>query len=179
MTSHHPAHPIRHYRVYLMDVSYFSGKLEAYLRWKEIPYERVEVGWRQMQRELLPRTGLMKVPSVETPDGEWLQDSTPIIDWMEARHRDGAVIPSDPAHAFYARLLEDYADEWLWRPALHYRWSHAPDARLLGDRIAREVMFDLPGPVWLKAALVRHRQRRTYVSGEGFTPETRAHVAGV
>ena len=36
------------YRVYLMDVSYFSGKLEAYLRYKEIPFERVEVGWRQL-----------------------------------------------------------------------------------------------------------------------------------
>lgn len=162
-----------------MDVSYFSGKLEAYLRWKEIPYERVEVGWRQMQRELLPRTGLMKVPSVETPAGEWLQDSTPIIDWMEARYAAGAVIPPDPEQAFHARLLEDYADEWLWRPALHYRWSYASDAHLLGHRIAREVMFDLPGPATLKAMLVRRRQRRTYVSGDGVTPETRAHVEGV
>ena len=45
------------YRVYPMDVSYFSGKLEAYLRYKEIPFERVEVGWRQLGREVFPHTG--------------------------------------------------------------------------------------------------------------------------
>ena len=28
-----------------------------------------------------------------------------------------------------SRLLEDYADEWLWRPAMHYRWSYEADAR--------------------------------------------------
>ena len=167
------------YRVYLMDVSYFSGKLEAYLRYKEIPFERVEVGWRQLGREVFPNTGIMKVPVVETAGGDWLQDSTPIIDWMEARHPEPPIIPEDPLQAFCARLLEDYADEWLWRPALHYRWSHAADARLLGRRIASEVMKDIPGPLWLLAAQVRFRQRRECVRGDGVTAATRAHVEGV
>ena len=30
--------------------------------------------------------------------------------------------------AFFCRLLEDYADEGLWRPALYYRWAFAKDA---------------------------------------------------
>ena len=164
------------YHVYLMDLSYFSGKLEAYLRWKEIPYERVEVGWREMQRVLLPNTGLMKVPTVRTPEGLWLQDSTPIIDWMEERHPAGAVVPEDPFQAFFVRLAEDHADEWMWRPALHYRWSFAPDARLLGERIADEVMKDVPIPRRLRAAFVRRRQRQVYVRGDGVTAETRPHV---
>jgi len=167
------------YRVYLMDVSYFSGKLEAYLRYKEIPYERVEVGWRQLGRDVFPNTGMLKVPVVETADGDWLQDSTPIIDWMEARHPEPPVLPEDPVQAFCARLLEDYADEWLWRPALHYRWSYTPDARLLGRRIAVEVMKDIPGPPWLLAAQARFRQKREYVRGDGVTAATRAHVEGV
>jgi glutathione S-transferase len=167
------------YRVYVLDVSYFSGKLEAYLRWKEIPWQRIEVRWSQVAGELLRATGVMKVPVVRTPAGEWLQDTTPIIDWMEARHPDGAVLPADPVQAFLARLLEDYADEWLWRPALHYRWSYAPDARLLSHRIAAEAMDDWPLPTWLLAARVRARQRATYVRGDGVTPETRAHVEGV
>lgn len=50
------------YRAYVMDVSYFSGKLEAYLRYKQMPYERVEVGWRQLEEQVAPLTGLMKVP---------------------------------------------------------------------------------------------------------------------
>ena len=40
-----------------MDVSYFSGKLEAYLRYKRIPYERIETATREMRRDLLPNTG--------------------------------------------------------------------------------------------------------------------------
>jgi len=162
-----------------MDVSYFSGKLEAYLRYKQIPYQRIEVGWSELMRRVLPRTGLAKVPVVETHDGQWLQDTTPILDWMEARHPEPPILPADPYQAFFARLLEDYGDEWLWRPALHYRWSFAPDARLLGDRIAREVMKDVPLPRSLLAAFVRRRQHRTYVRGDGVTRETCDHVEGV
>ena len=29
------------YRVYVLDLSYFSGKLEAYLRYKQILFERL------------------------------------------------------------------------------------------------------------------------------------------
>ena len=65
------------YRVFLMDVSYFSGKLEAYLRYKEIPFERVEVGWRQLGEQVFPHTGLVKVPAVESSAGEWLQGRQP------------------------------------------------------------------------------------------------------
>jgi glutathione S-transferase len=120
-----------HYTLYGMDVSYFTGKLEAYLRYKRVPYRRVEATWRILMGPLRRHTGVAKVPVVETPAGEWLQDSTPMIDWFEARFPDGAVLPADPVQAFCCRLLEDYADEWLWRPALHYRWSYRRDARLL------------------------------------------------
>jgi glutathione S-transferase len=166
-------------RAYVLDVSYFSGKLEAYLRWKEIPYERVEVRWDRVQGELRRATGVAKVPVLHTSDGLWLQDTTPILDWLEARHPEGAVLPEDPFQAFFCRLLEDWADEWLWRPALHYRWSHASDARLLSHRIAAEAMGHLPLPTAWVAAFVRRRQHRTYVSGDGVGPATRAHVEGV
>lgn len=166
-------------QAYVLDVSYFSGKLEAYLRWKEIPYQRIEVRWDRVQGELRRATGVAKVPVLRTADGLWLQDTTPILDWLEARHPQGAVLPDDPFQAFFCRLLEDWADEWLWRPALHYRWSFAPDARLLAQRIAAEAMGHLPLPTAWVAAIVRRRQHRTYVSGDGVTAATRAHVEGI
>ena len=82
-----------HYTLYGMDVSYFTGKLEAYLRYKRVPYRRVEATWRILMGPLRRHTGVAKVPVVETPAGEWLQDSTPMIDWFEARFPDGAVLP--------------------------------------------------------------------------------------
>ncbi len=164
------------YTLFGMDVSYFTGKLEAYLRYKEIPYERVDVTWGTLLRVIRRQTGVMKVPVVRTPEGLWLQDSTPMIDWFEERFPAGRVLPEDPFLAFFCRLLEDYADEWMWRPALHYRWSYRRDSRLLGDRIAAEVMSDLPLPHFARARMIRRRQYREYVRGDGVTPETRGHV---
>ncbi|MDJ0785240.1 MAG: glutathione S-transferase family protein [Myxococcota bacterium] len=166
------------YDLYGADVSYFTGKLEAYMRYKGIPYRRIEARTSVTRKVIVPNAGIGKMPVLHAPSGEWLQDTTPIIDWLEARHPDGAVIPHDPEQAFFCRLLEDYADEWLWRPALHYRWSYRPDARHLGQRIARE-LIEAPLPESLRARMVAWRQWWTYVRGDGVDAETRAHVEGV
>ncbi len=165
--------------LYGMDVSYFTGKLEAYLRYKRIPYQRIDAQTRHLRGPIRRHAGVMKVPVVRTPDGTWLQDTTPMIDWFEARVPAGAVLPADPLQAVCCRLLEDYADEWLWRPALHYRWSYRRDARLLGDRIAVEVMGDVPLPRAWRAAMMRRRQYRLYVAGDGVRATTRSHVEAI
>jgi len=168
------------YTLYVFWISYFSGKMQAYLRYKEIPHRTVEPKWRgELLRTIYPNTGLMKVPVVQTPQGEWLADSTPMIDWFEARYPEGSVIPADPAQAFFCRLVEDYADEWLWRPALHYRWSYATDKHALSRRFAETFLEDPLVPNAVIAALVRRRQNRIYVAGDGVTPETRAHVESI
>lgn len=167
------------YRLLLLDISYFSGKVEAYLRYKGVAYQREDISWRRFAREVLPEVGLMKVPVVATPDGQWLKDSTPIMDWFEQRQPEPSVLPDDPVARLLARLLEDYADEWLWRPALHYRWSYRPDALLYSRRIVAESLADQPAPQWLLRANLRRRQRREYVRGDGVTRATRAHVEAV
>ncbi|MDB5977649.1 MAG: glutathione S-transferase family protein [Nevskia sp.] len=172
-----PAEP---YTLYLYWISYFSGKMQAYLRYKEIPHRTVEPKWRgELLHEIYTNTGLMKVPVVRTPQGEWLADSTPMIDWFEARHPQGGVIPEDPLQAFFCRLVEDYADEWLWRPALHYRWSYRTDAHALSRRFAETFLSDQPMPRAMIAAMARNRQHRIYVAGDGITPATRPHVESI
>src|SRR6185295_16084620 len=141
----------RAYTLYIFYISYFSGKMQAYLRYKEIPHRCIEPRWRDMVTLVYPNTGLMKVPVVQTPEGEWLQDSTPMIDWFERKYPQGAILPDDPFQAFFCRLLEDYADEWLWRPALHYRWSYAEDSKALGNRFSETFLADLPWPKFMTA----------------------------
>ena len=70
-------------RVHGAEVSYFTGKLEGYLRYKEIPYEHVPATRRHFSRTLPRHTGVVQVPAVELPDGRWLTDTTPIIAWLE------------------------------------------------------------------------------------------------
>ena len=77
--------------------------------------------------------------------------------------------------AFASRLVEDYADEWLWRPAMHYRWSFPATAALMSAWLA-EHLVDRRGPEWLKRLYWRRRQYGTFVAGDGVTPETRVAV---
>jgi glutathione S-transferase len=166
-------------RVYGSEISYFTGKLEAYLRYKEIPYERIAMSARYVNRVVPRATGVAQMPAVVLPDGRWMTDTTPMIAWLETQRPEPSVIPRDPVQAFASRLLEDYADEWLWRPAMHYRWSHRPDALLLSRRIVTELLAEVPAPPWLKRWAIRRRQHGGYVRGDGVTARTRAHVEGI
>ncbi len=163
-------------RVYGLEASYFTGKLEGYLRYKEIPYERLAMTGRYWSRVVPRETGVAQMPAVELPDGRWITDTTPIIEWLETQRPQPAVIPADPLQGFISRLLEDYADEGLWRPALHYRWSYRPDALCLSRKIADEMFPDVPLPGALKRLAVRLRQYHHYVRGDGVTARTRSHV---
>jgi glutathione S-transferase len=167
------------YELHVFDVSYFSGKMEAYLRYKQIPFSRHEPSWGQLAGPLYAKTGQMKLPVLKTPSGEWLRDTTPMIEWLEARHPTPAVIPHDPYLRFLSFLIEDYADEWMWRPALYYRWAFPLDAALNALRFTREFLYDVPAPRPLVALMAYERQARLFVRGDGVSRDTRAHVEGI
>lgn len=158
--------------VYGVEVSYFTGKLEAYLRYKEIPYERISASPTALRR----RTGVAQIPAVRLADGRWLTDTTPIIAWLESHVPEPPVIPRDPLQAWFSRLLEDYGDEWLWRPAMHYRWDYAADRHLLRRKIADELGGGVPLPGFLKRLLISTRQRQYFTRGDGVTARTWDHV---
>lgn len=165
-------------RVYGAKISYYTGKLEGYLRYKEIPYEFVPLSpWRT--RRVRQQTGASQMPAVELPDGRFMTDTTPMIAWFEAQHPEPPVIPRDPLLAFASRLLEDYAEEWLWRPAMHYRWSYRTDRLHLSRKIVDELLPGVPLPGFVKRELIRRRQRGFYVRGDGVSRETWDHVESI
>jgi glutathione S-transferase len=155
-------------KVHGLDLSYFTGKLEGYLRVKGIPYELCELNLRSFGR-CARATGVAQMPQVELADGTWLLDTPRIIDYFETSVPSPAVTPSEPVARMAAKLLEAFGDEWLWRPALYYRWAFAQDARLLGERLARGMFGDVPAPKFLVARYARLRQRYLYLRGEGVT----------
>lgn len=170
--SHHDPHAP--YTLYKMDISYFSGKLEAYLRNKGIAYTTA-TGDAAALDMLYARTGVKKVPALHSADDLWLFDTTPTIRWLEQRYPDNPATPPDPAQAFLATLIEDYADEWLWRPAMWWRWEPLASRRALGRRIADEVRpAGIPRP--LMAWFFPHRQRRTWLWGDGMDKSNAAAV---
>jgi len=162
--------------VYGSTASYYTGKLEAYLRAKGIVY-RLEPFSESNMRRCASHTGVVQIPQVECPDGSWLVDTTLIIEYFERVRPEPAVTPRDPAVGFVSLLLEDYADEWLWRPAMHYRWSFPETARLMSAHLA-EHLAERRAPQWLKRRYWLRRQYRTFVKGDGVTDATRAAVEG-
>lgn len=127
------------YKVYKSDISYFSGKLEAYLRYKEIPHTLVDCN-QQILHMIARKTGTQKMPAIEMDNGQWLYDTTPMLQWLEHKHPEGSTYPHDPALRFVALLIEDYGDEWLWRPAMWWRWVPKVSRVTLGRRIAGEMI---------------------------------------
>lgn len=165
-------------RVHGLDLSYFTGKIEAYLRCKGLDYDLVELDTRTF-REIGKRTGLLQMPALELPDGRWLSDTPQIIDALEAEHPLPALLPAEPVAAFAAHLLEAYGDEHLWRPALFYRWAFAEDARLMSGRIAAGMLRDVPAPLALRRQIILRRQRDVYLKRDGVNASTAAAIAAL
>jgi len=163
-------------RVYGVKVSYFTGKLESYLRYKGIAYTLVPRSPGGVARAAGKGGPAAQIPALQLPDGRWLTDTTPTLAWLEEQYPDPQVIPGDPLQSFLSRLVEDYADEWLWRPAMHYRWSYPADrhllARLIVDELSEERLF----PRAIERRVVAFRQFYYFVCRDGVSRFTRAHV---
>lgn len=146
------------------EVSYYTGKVRAYLRYKDIPFTERAASRDVYKNIILPRTGVRMIPVFITDDDIAIQDSTDIIDFLEARYPESPVYPLGPVQKLLALLLEVYGDEWLVIPAMHYRWSfeenrrfamaefgrlsapdESPEAQLsLGERLAEPFAGALP-----------------------------------
>ena len=157
--------------LYGSNISYFTGKLENYFRIRGIPYSFESMQFPAMKRRLLEHIGVDQMPAVRLADGRWLTDTTKIIDWYEGQLGGHPLVPSDPVQGFVCHLLEDWADEWWWRPAMHYRWHYAEGARFASWHLADELTQSLPLPTGIKAKFLTLRQRRGYTVGDGLTPE--------
>jgi glutathione S-transferase len=158
------------YTLYGLKVSYFTGKLEAYLRAKGIAFQFVELNIADFQR-CARETGVAQMPQLLSPQGAWLTDTTAIMAHFEGQGAEPRLSPTTATGAFLSLLLEDAFDEWLWRPALYYRWAFEEDSRLMGRQIARTLLRDLPAPLWLRSFWITGRQKREYLKADGVTRE--------
>jgi len=164
------------FNVYLADVSYFSGKLEALLRYKQINFKRINSSVGILVNEVYPNTGVMKVPAVKLANAQWLKDTTPMFDWLEMEYPQYPIMPEDPVLHFLSKLIEDYADEWCWRSAMYWRWCFTESRNLLAPRISKEVLADWPIPSKLGAWYFANRQITTFLLKDGLTKKTEPYI---
>ncbi len=115
----------------------YSMKMRALMRYRRIPHLWVHGA---DSRDALSKVKAPVIPVMEYPDGTVHNDSTPLIYDLEARHTERSVIPPDPAHAFIAHLIEDFADEWVTKAMFGYRWLEEVDQIQMSRWLAFDAM---------------------------------------
>ncbi len=161
------------YRLFGSELSPYSVKVRAYLRYKGLPHDWI-IRSAEREAEFSQYATLPLVPLVVTPEGEGLQDSTPIMDVLEARHPEPPLQPQDAVLAFLSTLIEDYADEWGNKWMFHYRWTYEEDQRSAAQRICQHAMPGLEDAQRAEMEeMIRARmtQRRFFVGSSETTRE--------
>jgi glutathione S-transferase len=118
------------YTFHAFEVSYFSAIVRPALRYKQLWYREL----RADVREILRRTGLHYIPALVTPEDETWQDSTEILEKLEARHPDPPLFPTDPLQRIACDLVELYIDEFGLTPCMHTRWGNPLSAKTSRQR---------------------------------------------
>jgi len=130
------------YRIYGGELSPYSVKVRSYFRYKDIPHEWIVRSADKME-EFEKHAKLPLIPLVVTPEDEGIQDSTAIIERMEALFPEPSIHPADPALRFLSALVEEFGDEWALKWMFHLRWWREVDRKSGAERIARMQFPDL------------------------------------
>ena len=139
---------------YAWRLSWYSGKVRSYLQHKGIPFTEKKPSLFTFKKTIPQHCGGDgAIPGVVSPEGEWLQDSTIIIERLESRYPDAPVVPATPVQCLFSMLVEIWADEY-WHPtAEHYRFSFPENYPIWRD----ELSSLLPGFTrFLQHAVVKH-----------------------
>lgn len=163
------------FRLYGAELSPYSVKVRSYLRYKGLDFE-----WRARtnatQEEFQRYAKLPLIPVLVDADDNALQDSTPIIETLEAQYTDQSIVPEEASLAFLSALIEDYADEWLNKAMFHYRWSYPEDQESAAKRISDMIFEGAEKPEGIEEQVRTRMISRLYHVGS--SPETAPLIEG-
>ena len=126
------------FRIYGSEMSPYSVKVRSYFRYKGLPH-RWLIRNASNQADYQKHAKIPLIPLVITPTDEGIQDSTPIIERVEALHPQPSIHPTEPVTAFVSALIEEFGDEWGNKWMFHYRWARDVDQMSSAGRIARQM----------------------------------------
>lgn len=157
----------------------YSLKLRAVLRYRRLPHVWIVPQGYLNQGGELAEAGKPTIPVLQYPeDGSYHADTTPLIYALEKRHPGArSLIPDDPADAFLAHLIEDFADEFLMNALFVYRWS-APEDLEFSPRRQLTGWLGAAPKAQFDAIVAKFQQRQiAQLPIRGGGPENRAMYA--
>jgi glutathione S-transferase len=160
----------KHYIHYAWHLSYFSGKSRSYLLYKNIPHIEKPIDFYTFSVRAKKHTNAAVMPIVVTPEGEWLQDTSHIIDRLEQRFPEAPVVPATPVQRMASYLMELWGDEWWLVVAMYTRWCH-PENYVVFERDAgRGLLPYFPRFIQNRVAAKAANQMRGHLPSLGLVP---------
>lgn len=135
------------YIVYGAPHSLFTRKLETALQFYGAPFKSLRKRGSGIEKEIEARSGTHQMPVLQTPENQMIADTTPLIDFLDARYPARRLFPEGP-QGILAYLVEEFFDEWVSRVMVHYRWNDPENARVVsvdmghGDEKVTEYLRD-------------------------------------
>jgi glutathione S-transferase len=131
------------------EISPFCRKVRKILQYKQLDYATKNYnGLLSLKVSKLSKAG--KLPVLEY-NGEWIQDSSDIAEFLEQRHPQPALFLSDPQEQAQASLWEDWADESLYWFEVYLRFM---DQRALQLTMPILCANRPPFEAWVMGSLV-------------------------
>ncbi len=125
--------------------SLYTGKARSYLIKKQIPFVERLPGDPHFLSEVVPAIGHMVLPVLEAADGQLVQDTSAIIDHLDAQYPEPGLTPHGGVQQVVATILDAFGSNYLLPLAMHYRWSYRAEQELfLQAEFARAVPPGMP-----------------------------------
>lgn len=128
------------YQFYGVQVSNFAGKARGYLNYKGLDYQEKAPTAYDLLVRFPKRVGDRFFPVIKTRDGEWLADTTDMIETLEGRHPEPSIRASSPRQTIAAMLIEAWWDDVGTVVALHTRWSYPENYPLFRSEIGKGML---------------------------------------
>ena len=105
------------YTLYGSYASYATAKPRSYLRKKGIPFVERLPGTPRFREYVRKTSDNHRIPQIETPEGQVIQDSIAIFDALEPQFPEPPAYPPGIRQQMAARLFEFLIDATLGRSA--------------------------------------------------------------
>ena len=152
--------------------SLYTGKVRSYLIKKQVPFDEVMSSDPRFLGEVIQTIGHRVIPVVETPAGQLLQDTTAIIDHIEAEFSTPTLHPHGGVQGVVAHFLDAFGSNYLLPMAMHYRWSYRGKQELfLQAEFARAIPSAMPYEQRLATSAKLMERFAGFLPNLGVTPD--------
>ena len=113
--------------------SLYTGKARSCLIKKGLVFVERCPSHTDYKARVRPAVGMVTFPVLETPEGQFIQDSTDIVTYLDSLDSLTSVTsmtPSTPVQRVVARLIDGFGLEGMLQAAMHYRWSYRDEQEL-------------------------------------------------